>query len=996
MSDSSFELGQELKKQVFFSVQEKQDFDRIQGQKILNEYEEAEVRKNLRNKETVYRVPELKHVLVPQKEIKQSEPGYKERRERAINRDRGIEKYTWGSTEFTAPILEYEEKLQQDRERGKIKAPDNSESALLKLKKTVFQKQYTSDKFEADYLGKHYAEVKGEMEELNRFLDIFGKGGEKYASLTETEKGRVRMLAGVYSAMQEAMEATLAMHSIRKEGDQLLPVQLDEVKYGKDREENYEFAKKNLKDKIAESEETVATKVFSDLREQGLARLQEAGAQQMAEHPEIKERFGDLRFSSKQAYANVAELLQMIGKEENAERYQENKALIDKILNDIVRIYSLESDYSLDYEMWEETTNKLAADGIKDDDPKMKIAANRMVRSEWRKLAYTKRCTELSVILKRMLGGTMDKLGGEGLKILASYGHEGAMEKTEARSAEYYKLTEERKETYLKEACERLFRDREDKEALIKKYAIRRNAMLMEKDNAYNDRVLAFLVRKEELQEKDEEFKKSAAGKNETAALGQEAEALLAPKFKAITDYKLRMENDLTDEELIVRQAEFHDMILADKLIRDLCNMPSDVPGLTVKEKLLKKPTIAEPADKESQEYKKYEAERDRYLAKSDIFDERMQYLEGQRLRARAAALLSEADRETADPLAVLTAQEKEEAKRLCPGKTPQEQLIHFAMLTKETGINLTKAAENALTKSTPVILRFVNEKAWRDASNPLGEAVLDPVHDGTEINERCLALVEERRKSDPEAAKLSADGDVAKILYLEAKAAGNETLMRELSIFKKLHKDSIKITGDDKPLFGEPMFRGFGSSELIDTIREMDTESYGLMLTKLSAGAFLDENSDQNEIAAARELNKEGLRTYYTTMEEHYERMERKYGLEIPDITWLAFHYEEFLRETSILQVDNHFTDHDRTELDPNDPRDLRFMHLVNYFNIFVNSVSNVSLLIDNMQGFGDMSMNELRDVIMTNMKHAAADKEYLEGHPQVAHNAAANPVNG
>ncbi len=100
------------------------------------------------------RVGELRNIVVPQKELKESPPGWKERRSRAKNEQKGRQR-TPAATCFTAPILEHEEKLRAERDAGKVAAPrEMNEAELAKFKKKIFEKQYNANKFDMEYLGK--------------------------------------------------------------------------------------------------------------------------------------------------------------------------------------------------------------------------------------------------------------------------------------------------------------------------------------------------------------------------------------------------------------------------------------------------------------------------------------------------------------------------------------------------------------------------------------------------------------------------------------------------------------------------------------------------------------------------------------------------------------------------------------------------------------------------------------------------------------------------
>jgi hypothetical protein len=263
----------------------------------------------------------------------------------------------------------------------------------------------------------------------------------------------------------------------------------------------------------------------------------------------------------------------------------------------------------------------------------------------------------------------------------------------------------------------------------------------------------------------------------------------------------------------------------------------------------------------------------------------------------------------------------------------------------------------------------------------------MDPMHkeNGDVITARCIAKINDKinelKANDPDFGKQEGINlIVSKIIYKEAKEKNDLKTMKEFSIYVRLHLQNFKLVGDKADVFKEPIFRAYGAIEGVDAIREMDDETYARMLEEMAEGAFLDETATPEEIEQARNTNKAGLRTYYDQMKKHYDMMEEKYGLEMPDISWVMLHLHDIIRDVAVTQVDGHLIQHEKEVLNPDNPEDLRLIHHVNYFRQFAVVITGTLLPYMVSDEDEDFTIN----MIKSELAKVKEDVDYLKSHPK------------
>ncbi|MBO6215846.1 MAG: hypothetical protein J6N76_10040, partial [Lachnospiraceae bacterium] len=438
-------------------------------------------------------------------------------------------------------------------------------------------------------------------------------------------------------------------------------------------------------------------------------------------------------------------------------------------------------------------------------------------------------------------------------------------------------------------------------------------------------------------------------------------EAIIEPKLKAMMDFNLGDTKNLTQEKLIAMQPQLIDLAMASMMMTNLGELKSDIPGLTVQEKILGKPA----PDLEKTDKVRYDRLMLLYKVSAEALSAKRAILDNLRVQSRAAAILAASTGDDfTDPLSCMTEAEiikklegNTEYNKLSSEEKAQltdaDKVVLFARSEMEMSKRVQTTIEDNLARSSAVGELMLMYTSWMDTPDLMFGHGLTEAHNGTELFEAGARKLNNYKKSlldkGHEASSLPAESIMVKQLYHEAEAKGDKQTMLELSVWIKLqlgesymHKErgSYTIAGDEHKMIKEPMFRSFESADQLPSIRAMSEEDYDAMLSDLSAGAFLDKYSTEEEVQEAREKNKRGLRTYYDAIMPSYEGFFKKYGSEAPDVPWMLTHYDELCIDSSNIQVDDNLVEHDKEVLDEKNAKDMRLKNLVMWFNNYVGLV--------------------------------------------------------
>ena len=667
----------------------KQAFDAQRFEDLRKYHEQNERRKQLAKNGEVEEPAPLRELVVTQEEYREPELGKKEksRKSKKMTKDlqRGM-KLSKDATCYTAPIMEFEQKQKEQKEKGKIPEPDNSPQGLAELKEKVLSVQYNANKFEAGYFGEHYAQVKEELEDLKRFTEQFNPESEAFKKLKDSEKARAKVLTRMLPLMEDCYEATLAMHCIRvRDGEFRAKETRDEGPMGAVKA-NYLEKGRALKEFIGNSDRYVVEEIYENekrFQTQGMDEMQRVMAE---EHPLVKGKY-----FSPYAYEGIDKFLTAMNAEKNAERYEENKALIDSLLSDYIKMQEVMGDYSLEVRVRQMVTTIIDQEGghMQSEAAAYKYSDRLSDEAVMKQSAYMARLTDLEFCLNYLLKGNAD-IPESSWRVLKQYGFAPAAEKVEEgkKEAEYYRATVEMKYDLLGKACEKKFADlpEEERKAKLSRYTtgtLGRAVMLMDPENeAYNDFVLDYQVRVDRLSMMSKEEKETEEGKALQASISKDAETLLTPKHMAIMDYQVPELSDLTHEKLISMQEEVHELVLAGMMLSDLGKVQSDIPGISVKDKILGKP----PVPPEGPDDPAYQSKLAAYQKKADKFRSNYLKLEGIKQMSRAAALMSGMASE-GDPMSYIVESTELGKLEQFTGMERKDQLILFARSMMDKGV---------------------------------------------------------------------------------------------------------------------------------------------------------------------------------------------------------------------------------------------------------------------------------------------------------------------
>ncbi len=720
---------------VFTSDAERELFDREQGNEILREYQARQKLHSDQMGNTALFHESIKPVYGAIAEVHETDQGWKSRKLKKLMQKRRLKKglrLTRNATEYTVSILEYEKKLEKDRARGKIKPPDESYTALEGLRQTVLGKRYSPVLFDQEYFGKHYGEVKAEMEELGRFLEYFGEGKERFTSMSYGDMARTRDLAKIYAAMENAMTVTLSLHGIKKEAEGFAIESHDRIAAASAHRECLQ----TLSGRISEAAVN-ETAILS--MESGDIETKNDQWDWITEFPDVYKRFGFVKLADRSDYEKVSRILKLKEEAENTGGVTKSNELADRILMDALRAGEAYAYHARAYAAWEETRDTLQAIQPANvnlanpdrNDPEVRqvrsrldYVTKRLRTEELRHQAYQQRFDTLLTGLNYLITGQREEMSRDSWRTLASYGNEEAKKEvaSDLTDPQFYSNIMQKKRKLFQEACERYSAKHGNMEGVEKLNGQKVAEYMSFEDTEYNDRIIAFMVKREMFRGEDGDG--LFAGKPETndpeaLALAREAAALIAPKIRAIEEYNTGGMENLSPEDLSLKLAELQELVFADHMINDLRDLPMKVIGLTAREKeqLLELPDKIIPDDETPEE----EIRRERYAAKWAAYTGKNWLIKGLHHRARAAALFSVAQLSEEIPFSLLlTEREKADLERKCRGRSDREKLFIFAHDEYRDGIFAEDNAKYSLLSADRGIYQHLKKEEQRSKQKEL------------------------------------------------------------------------------------------------------------------------------------------------------------------------------------------------------------------------------------------------------------------------------------
>ncbi|MCR5053434.1 MAG: hypothetical protein K6A69_01155 [Lachnospiraceae bacterium] len=930
----------------------------------------------------VVTIPDRTQELAP---IQEPQLGFKDRqrKERALKRSKDAKKNNPGyATDYTGYILETEKEYQKSLATNP--APDYSLAEEKQaLKDEIFQTKYNPEVFKKDYFGSHYEQVSAEMRKLNDFIRIFSQGSRAYNSLPDSEKARVRVIEQTYALMNDCYEKALEANGVQ--AGHMAPLHSSMILPGTDAE--LEAAIANTSEHIKKSD----NKVTDELKRQMEQDFQEILAEDTSEQPafyDLMKREHPLvpgEYFSELTYADIEKYITGLDLEKNKERVEENRELIDKYLSEFIKGNQLLCQYQI-------RSRSLTGlqDAIRDKYGQQRelysadtnvyvnLVDNEVSTQYLHQNRVSRHMEFLKGILDHLIFGKTE-MDMPSKILLARSGHKPQVDEVESmeKTATYYNDHYREKRDIYEAALRRKYPTDEEKINTLLNGDPGRAAMMMRPgDDAYNDQVVEMQARRVEISTIQSKLYEMKGTEAETImSLSREfiekkrenVEAVkreMTPWVQRVLDFKMPDPDELTPEEIIAMAPMLHELSMMGMMMTDIGKDDSDEPGTMIKEVILGKPPLSlketSPDDYDYQ-MERFMVREAAFAAKAHMIDELMRI-------SRDLAILTMEAGELQDPLSALTETERIKYEGRYGDVTDAEFIILFAKENLAAQKKELRAAENKLIGSEVLPGWYLGDDARKTKARKYSSGSWENRHEEAGIIEKVKKIVTDTRKSPAE-------------LYREAKEKDDKQAMFELEVYKKLNTDGFGITGSD-PIMTEAMFRSFHSSEA--TIGGMDAEKYHEMLANLSAGAFLDETATEEEINAAKEKNKTGLRIYYDEIEKYYEGLEEKYGYIIPDTAWIVEHYEEIQKDFANIQVDTLLIDKEREVLREDDPRDLRLINLVSYMN-------SLSMVLQSPQAFiGQQIFGNTKEelatfpVRMEAMQKLENPRAFLRSHPK------------
>ena len=863
-------------------------------------------------------------------------------------------------SQYTAYIRECQAKAQSDEA-----AVPTYESVIAK-KNELMAKKFNPDIFSKEYFGRNYAQVARDMEEYRRFVTIYGQGGSMYDTLSEMERERITVCKEMYETLADCYEKALHAHGLKtdKTGT-IVSVSKEEVQTAEaDLALSVETAKKKVKGSDEEFKDRVASKLQDKHKEKKAELLQEDFRKKQMEEAAKKFPRVNADLFKYDYIEGLDKYLSALGDPQYAENVAKHKELLDWVMQDYMHVTQVLDGLELDIKAWMEMGDDLHVSvgnrAITQEDFELlteeRLIQNETTKANNRAVTFRKTHNQLSNILESFIFG-QQKIGVEELIALKAYGYEPEESKAEFKQQEeaavLYKTEYEERQALYAAALSRRYGKDVDMPKKIKDFSTNRAFMLMKKnDDAHNDAVLEMfesLILVSELESK-QKLKQNAGSdlsvtekmlleKNRIAA-PKMVESLVVPKLQAILDFNVSDFQNLTPAELMKLQPKLL-VTMAGMAMSDITGRAqSDIPGLTVKEKMLGKP----PISLKSTNPQEYGFRMEKYNAMDQALRSKLTILEGVLRQARAVSLLSRGGAlDSDDPVQFLT---KEEAHKIVGKDTHKDQsvrerVIRYAGEQLDIGRRYQAGNEQALLTSEAVRNWFANDMMRPDQYR-IGRTTA--VHGGDQLYDSAKKKIEERAAMLKGMGSNPTNEAIARELYEEARLAGDEQTMLEMSLLVKCQVGGYTIAGNREQLLTEPLFRNFGPMEALLGIRDMKPEEFRQMLSDISAGAFLEKGASIRDFREARKRNIAGFRTYFSHASVHYEAFVDKVGLEIPDISYVVTHFDELSAMLKNVQEDSNMVMRDKQHIFRDDnPADVRLKHLILYASSYASLIRDV-----------------------------------------------------
>lgn len=872
---------------------------------------------------------------------------------------------SWGPLMQFAPALKLDKKGNLTKESHTAlfaymnRIANEREDLLKEIQQKMLSEEINPLKFTPEYICNHYEEMRDQINRLKGYSQLFKEGSLSSDSLTLDMKAHVEAITEISKLAQTAFDEALKLQGInfyrgRPQADAQgsVPASADAVSALKEAVTNLKSRTKEiLQSKIdSDLEAELSTTTMFDKMRTGMQQREETA-------------FITMPLSHEYQYDALRDLKALIdkGAAANPLAYQQNKELIDSMMIEAMDLSNAMSKYIARATIlsdWEFNQTKAPTKAIQ-------VAMESLLsREEVKSNLIRDRLDNITAAAKHILYG---KSLGEGDALyLESKGYKTTtIDDLAAKSVKdacmYSDMIAQRKNLFY-DALKRV-----DSSIDIDQYKgtrVERMSTLMDlADMQLNERIAAIAI---------------AIHKH--ASMPDDYLTTVTTLVDRVNSFDYEKYHRASDEELIAGQEELLKIGMGLMQLSDLCSMelPS---GSSYNELVYNLPKSFDPATK----LEGLTPEEAEYDSKIALFAAKKGSIYSSMLKARYAALLSVKRHGTLD----YTLLARSEIKRQDPSTLTEAEIIEIAKKEYAKACLHVDASTTAFLK-TPGMKEHITTMLSTEESK-------DEIHGRSIIND---ALVAECKTVNGKEDKSLSTTTVLTAKYKElrtlldsdeideTKRAEIKAKITDLEIAYGLtFRGSYALAGEEN-MIGEAMFRSYLSTEQEDSFKAMSKEEHDAMLADLSKGAFLVKGVDSDdEIAAAKEANKRGLRTYYEKTRLHYESLEKKYGLAPVSIPYIFDHYAEIKTDFADSQVISNFIMHDKEVLDTvKSQADLRFYHLINYFSTYGNLLlTTVNFILLNSASGEYKSEGEIMAALSERYFNPKVleSKKYLMSHP-------------
>lgn len=789
----------------------------------------------------------------------------------------------------------------------------------------TFQEILKPEMFAPKYVLEHFKEIRQKLDAWKDHLRVFGEGGAGAACLKRDQQIRIEKMRTMYEDGERALVSALAALGFQCETKRNGELKITELN---DPERIQQALQENINlRKTLQKQEDIDKKVAEQLMAEKIEELTPMSIRDREKYRN-DEDYSFIRtehmsqFYHFDAVKSVKDLL-----EKHPEKYQENKAVLDRMYQEVFNLMEVSGEY---------TMPALAADSLQQDgqisaaskgifkalreieskygdkNDKVVVRANCIIAGI-KNILLDKPMTEMESLVAREFMRPADEI-------------EKQRQKAESDAAIYADTYREKKAIFESLATE-LYGEAAE-QIIAGDYG--RYMMLMEPGQyEHNVKVLQFVLTKrtgEKIKQLGGEDAKAAE-----KAVGEAAKPLVLPYLERLRDFDTSMLAGCTDEELIARSEELQELYISGMQISDIAKYtdPDDPQGRSIKDAFV--------GDKKEQ-----------FALKSGIVQE---YAVKARMLALIKAYAQGAlTKECFTPVEQIKLRSQ---YRLGAGEEiGTGQMLAYVKDSLMKSEMRKDASYNKYFHSEEAFAKFMasGEEAYESSHKSFDEKMnrvfregAERVNDGKEIDHKEIKAyykVLKEREAEIRQEINEEDELGMKTLELQEELERLQEDMQYLKYWAALTMSHFKMAGDEKELIGEAIFRSYKSVDKLDSFRNMGEENFEIMCRQLSAGALELDNATPEEIAAYREENVKGLLTYKQYMREHYEMLEERFHHKVPSLEYIVEHYDEMKRLFANVQVDTNLVNHSRDMIDLRKEEDARLYHLVQTYNAIAGYV--------------------------------------------------------